>query len=134
MKVREETMEPPAGKRVLMLIENSSYPNDYRVRSEAEALFAAGYAVSVICPSEPGLRWREVVNGVLVYRYPAPPWGRGFLGYCWEYAYSLIATFILSLLVWSSPGFDIIHAANPPDTAFVIAGFFKVFGKRFVYD
>ena len=127
-------MKPSASKRVLMLVENSSYPGDYRVRKEANALYAAGYGVAVICPSQPGLAWREVVDGVLVYRYPAPPGGRSFLGYCWEYTYSLIATFLLSLLVWLYPGFDIIHAANPPDTTCLMAAFYKLFGKRFVYD
>ena len=31
-------------------------------------------------------------------------------------------------------GFDVIHACNPPDTIFLIAGVFKLFGKRFVFD
>ena len=31
-------------------------------------------------------------------------------------------------------GFDVIHACNPPDTIFLIAGLFKLFGKRFVFD
>jgi glycosyltransferase involved in cell wall biosynthesis len=56
------------------------------------------------------------------------------LGYIWEYGYSLVATFILSLIVWIRPGFDIIHAANPPDTAVLIALFYKLFGKQFVFD
>jgi glycosyltransferase involved in cell wall biosynthesis len=31
-------------------------------------------------------------------------------------------------------GFDVIHACNPPDTIFVIGRFFKLFGKRFIFD
>ena len=31
-------------------------------------------------------------------------------------------------------GFDIIHAANPPDTAVFIALIYKLFGKKFVFD
>ena len=32
-------------------------------------------------------------------------------------------------------GFDIIHACNPPDNIFLVAGFFKFFlGKRFLFD
>jgi len=33
------------------------------------------------------------------------------------------------------PGFDVIHACNPPDNIFIIGGFFKVFfGKKFLFD
>jgi glycosyltransferase involved in cell wall biosynthesis len=31
-------------------------------------------------------------------------------------------------------GFDVIHAHNPPDTFVLIAGWYKLFGKRFVFD
>src|SRR6266849_5490366 len=31
-------------------------------------------------------------------------------------------------------GFDIVHACNPPDLFFLIGGFFKLFGKKFVFD
>lgn len=127
-------MKESAGKRVLMLLENNSYPADPRVRQEALALTQAGYPVSVICPSDAGLPWREVLDGVHIFRYPAPPYGKNFLGYVWEYSFSLLAMFFLSLLVWRRPGFDIIHAANPPDTSVLIAGFYKLFGKKFVFD
>ncbi len=114
-------MRVPARTRVLMLIENRPYPQDYRVRLESAALSAAGYQVSVICPSALGQPWHEVIEGVHIYRYPAPPDGQGFLGYLWEYGYSLAATSVLSLFVCLRPGFDVIHAANPPDLAVLIA-------------
>ena len=59
--------------RVLMLVENNCYPRDPRVRREAEALTRAGYRVSVISPARPRQRWRETIDGVHVYRFPAPP-------------------------------------------------------------
>jgi hypothetical protein len=31
-------------------------------------------------------------------------------------------------------GFDIIHACNPPDTIFLIGGFYKLFGSRRVAE
>jgi glycosyltransferase involved in cell wall biosynthesis len=31
-------------------------------------------------------------------------------------------------------GFDAIHACNPPDNIFLVGGFFKLFGKRFLFD
>jgi len=123
-----------AGKRVLMLIENQPYPQDIRVCQEAITLVTSGYQVTVISRRSPKQPLHEKINGVYVFRYPSPPDGRGILGYLWEYSFSLISTFLISLFVCWHPGFDIIHAANPPDTAVFIAMFFKLLGKRFVFD
>jgi len=120
--------------RVLMLIENTTYPLDIRVHHEAETLTKAGYQVSVICQQGHDQPWRENINGVFVYRYPQPPQGRNFLNYALEYFYSFIATFFYSLFVWAQRGFDIIHSANPPDTAVFLALFYRLFGKKFVFD
>lgn len=120
--------------RVLMLLENGPYSQDARVPGEATALASAGYKVSVICPVGRQEPWRELLDGVCVYRFPAPPAANGFLGYLLEYSYSMVATFFLSLLVLLREGFDVVHAANPPDTFVFIAVFYKLLGKRFVYD
>jgi glycosyltransferase involved in cell wall biosynthesis len=120
--------------RVLMLVENNSYPKDPRVRREAEVLRNAGYEVAVVGPAEKNQKWCETVNGIQVYRYPAPPGGNGIAGYLYEYAVSMTLMFLLSLWVWAKQGFDIIHAANPPDTLVFIAAFYKVLGKGFIFD
>lgn len=120
--------------RILMLLENLPFPQDLRVRREANALTSAGYRVTVICPSGKEQSSREVINGVAVYRYPAPPPAQGLLSYLWEYAYSMAASFLLSVVVLFREGFDAIHAHNPPDTFAFVAMFYKIFGKRFVYD
>jgi len=127
-------MTVSVGKRVLMLLENNPYPEDMRVRREAISLTAAGYDVTVICPAPKGRPWYETIDGVRAYRFRAPASGDGFLGYLWEYGYSLAATFFLSLLVCFRHGFDIIHAHNPPDLFVLIAMFYRITGKRFVFD
>jgi len=119
---------------VLMLLEDDPYQFDTRTKCQALTLARAGYRVSVISPRQPGGKLHEVVDGVHLYQFPAPPAGNGFLGYLWEYGYSMVATFALSLLVFFREGFDVVHAQNPPDTFFLIAAFYKLFGKRFVYD
>lgn len=129
----EALMKAYAGS-VLMLLENEPYPQDNRVRSEAKSLATAGYQVSVICPSAQEQPRREVLDGVSVYRFPAPRAANGFLGYLWEYGYSMAATFILSLLVLLREGFDVVHAHCPPDTFVFVAMFYKLLGKLFVYD
>jgi glycosyltransferase involved in cell wall biosynthesis len=120
--------------RVLMLLENSFFPQDQRVRREAEDLVAAGYQISVICPALPGQPSSETIKGVRVLRYKAPRQGSGLLGYAWEFGYAMAATLVKSVRLFLREGFDTIHAANPPDTFVFIAALFKPFGAKFVYD
>jgi glycosyltransferase involved in cell wall biosynthesis len=128
-------MKASAGKRVVMLLENSPYREDNRVKNEARTLVEAGYHVTVICPMDkPGQPWREMVGGVRLYQFPQTEWGSGFMSYLWEYAYSLVIIFLNTIFISISEGFDIIHTHNPPDTFVLIAGFYKLFGKKFVYD
>jgi glycosyltransferase involved in cell wall biosynthesis len=117
-----------------MLLENNPYPQDGRVRGEATALTAAGYRVTIVCPAAQGQRWRERLDGVGIYRFPAPPKADSPFGYMLEYAYAMSAAFILSLIALVSEGFDVVHAHNPPDTFFVLGAFYKLLGKRFVFD
>lgn len=120
--------------RVLMLLQNCSYPRDDRVRREAKALVAAGYQVSVIAPLLSGQSWNDVVEGVRVYRFPAPRAAKGFVGYLWEYGYSMAVIFLVSLRVLLRDGFDIVHAHHPPDTFAFIGEFYKLLGKRYMLD
>lgn len=121
-----------------MLLENNPYPQDTRVRREAKSLVAAGYDVTVISPKgsqESGAhKTSDTVDGVHVLRYPAPPEISGAIGFMIEFAYSLIAAAILSLYLYIRKGFDAIHAHNPPDMFVLIAMFYKLLGKRFVFD
>ena len=130
----EVLMKAFAGRRVLMFLENGPYSQDARVPGEATSLVSAGYRVSVICPAGPKEPLRELVDGVHIYHYPAPPTAHGFLGYLLEYSYSMVAQFLVSLILLLCEGFDIIHAHCPPDTFVFIAAFYKLLGKLFVYD
>jgi glycosyltransferase involved in cell wall biosynthesis len=134
IKGKRSFVKASVNNRILMLLENLPYPQDVRVRREATALAAAGYRVSVICPAAPGQPSRETVNGVRVYRYAPPRTASGFLGYLWEYGYSMAASFTISLSIFFGEGFDAVHAHNPPETFVFIAMFYKLFGKRFVFD
>ena len=127
-------MQPSAAGRILMLLENHPYPQDSRVRQEAAALSSAGYQVSVIAPKGPGQPWRERHDTVQVYRFPTPPNANGLFGYVLEYGWAMTVTFLLSLVVYFHKGFDVLHAHNPPDMFAFLAAFYKLFGKRFVFD
>ena len=134
-----------------MLVENC-FPQDTRVKNEADLLTAAGHHVSVIALREKGQARREIVNGIEVYRVPrlelfkkTRPANlskaalfllklRASLGYLIEYCYFTVACLLVASYVFMRRGFDVIHAHNPPDTLFVVALPFKLLGKKFVFD
>jgi len=121
--------------RVLHLSENLPLPFDRRVWMELGALRDAGWGVTAISPM--GEQWtapEEVIDGIHLLRYPPPPPTKGVLSYVWEFLYCWIHTARLSLVALARHGFDVIHAANPPDTFWAIAVFYKLFGKRYVFD
>jgi glycosyltransferase involved in cell wall biosynthesis len=122
-------------RRVLIIVENLPCPFDRRVWQEARTLNAAGYQVSIICPKGKGYEaGYEQIDGIAIYRHPQPFEARGPLGYLAEYSWALAAEFILSLRVLRERGFDAVHACNPPDMLFLIGGFYKLFGKKFLFD
>jgi glycosyltransferase involved in cell wall biosynthesis len=122
-------------RRVLIIVENLPCPFDRRVWQEALALRSNGYEVSIICPKGRGYeKGFELLEGVHIYRHPLPLEADSALAYGLEYSLSLIMEFALAMHVAFTRGFDVIHGCNPPDTIFLIARFFKLFGKRFIFD
>ena len=121
--------------RVLHLSENLTLPFDRRVWMELNALRSAGYEVSAICPmGDGGTEPFEVLDGIEIWRYPAPPATSGFVSYVWEFLYCFLQTLWLTLRVSVRRGFDVIHTANPPDLFWAIALPFKALGVKFVFD
>lgn len=143
-------------RKILMLLENH-FPEDVRVRQEAYKLTEAGYQVTVIAQfSEKGQKTKEVINGVTVYRIPLVTFfkkstkirnknlvslplklllrTRAALGYLFEYIYFTSACFLLSFYVLFKEGFHVIHLHNPPNSPFIVGAFFRLFGKKFVFD
>jgi glycosyltransferase involved in cell wall biosynthesis len=94
----------------------------------------AGCAVSIICPTGKGYeKTFEILDGIEIFRYRLAE-ADGVAGYLLEYSAALAFTFALSWRVFFRKGFDVIHACNPPDLFFLIGGFWKLFGKKFVFD
>src|SRR6266853_1428392 len=133
--MREANPNMSRPRRVLILAENLPSPFDRRVWQEARSLRDAGYLVSIICPTGRGYERKfEAIDGIHIYRYKLPVEASGAAGYALEYAIALAWTFALSWRVLLTRGFDVVHACNPPDLFFLIGGFFKLFGKKFVFD
>ncbi|MPY74211.1 MAG: glycosyltransferase [Alphaproteobacteria bacterium] len=124
------------GRRVLIIVQNLPVPFDRRVWLEATSLTAAGYAVSVICPKAKGYNESfERLEGVDIYRYGLPIDAQGALGFVMEFAWCFLRTFMKSVrIAVAGRGFDVIHACNPPETFWLLGWFWRLFGKRFLFD
>jgi glycosyltransferase involved in cell wall biosynthesis len=121
--------------RILILVENLPSPFDRRVWQEANALREAGHEVTIICPTGKGYEARyEEIDGIAIHRYSLPVEAEGAVGYAVEYSMALAKTFWLCWKVFFTRGFDVIQACNPPDLFFLIGAFFKLLGKKFVFD
>jgi glycosyltransferase involved in cell wall biosynthesis len=121
--------------KVLILVENLPSPFDRRVWQEAGALRDAGHTVTIICPTGRGFEKRyEEIDGIAIHRYSLPVEAQGAAGYAIEYGTALAKTLWLCWRVLLTRGFDVIHACNPPDLFFLIGAYFKLLGKKFVFD
>jgi glycosyltransferase involved in cell wall biosynthesis len=119
----------------LIIVENLPVPFDRRVWQEARALAGAGWQVSVVCPrSAMHPRVEEIIDGIFVYRHPAPLEARGRFAFFFEYASALWHETRLAWKVFGRHGIDVIQACNPPDLIFLVAIPFKLMGARFVFD
>ena len=133
----------------------SNYPLDIRVKQEAELLTSNHHDVTVLSLKGDNQSFFEKICNVNVYRIPnIELFKRGkhskaksenifkrfstllmaILGYGFEFVYFTFTSFFLSFWVAFRHGFDVVHAANPPDTLFLIGGFWKIIGKIFIYD
>jgi len=123
------------GKSILIIVENLPVPFDKRVWNEATSLSDAGYRVSIISPKGKGYeRSYEEIGNICIYRHPLPMEARGMAGYILEYSAAMFWELFLTVKIFCTKGFDVIHACNPPDTIFIIGLIFKCFGKKFVFD
>ncbi|HEY9197915.1 MAG TPA: glycosyltransferase family 4 protein [Gammaproteobacteria bacterium] len=128
-------MSRQRARRILIIVENLPSPFDRRVWQEATTLRQNGYEVSIICPTGKGYENKfEVIDGIHIYRHNLPIEAEGAVGYAVEYATALFWEFVLAWRVLLTRGFDAIHACNPPDNIFLVGGFFKLLGKKFLFD
>ena len=123
-------------RRVLIIVQNLPVPFDRRVWLEATTLRRAGYDVSVICPKAKGFtRSYERLEDVHIHRYAIPIDARGSLGFVAEFLWCFARTLMKSVrIAVRGPGFDVIHACNPPETYWLLGLLWRPFGKRFLFD
>ena len=130
-----ESSGPTARTRVLIIVQNLPVPFDRRVWLECQALVAADYDVTVVCPKGKGDPGYQVLDGVTIFKYRPYAPGGGALGFILEYAYSFLATLLLVLRARRAGRFDVLQACNPPDIFWPIAWWLRQRdGSRFVFD
>ncbi|MEQ8857274.1 MAG: glycosyltransferase family 4 protein [Pseudomonadales bacterium] len=122
-------------RSVLIIVENLPCPFDRRVWQEATTLQRLGYEVTIICPTGKDFERRyEFLDGVHIHRYGLPLEADGAVGYALEYGWAAVMQFILAVRVFLKRRFHVIHACNPPDTIFLVALPFRLFGVKLLFD
>jgi glycosyltransferase involved in cell wall biosynthesis len=122
-------------KRILIVVQNLPVPFDRRVWLECQALVAAGYEVSVVCPKGGGDASYEVVDTVRLYKYRPYAAGGSKLSFVTEYAYSFLATAWLTVKARRRGRFEVMQACNPPDIFWPIALMLRAADRtKFVFD
>jgi glycosyltransferase involved in cell wall biosynthesis len=121
-------------ERVTMLLENNPYPQDIRVRQEAESLVAAGHTVEVIAPRGRDQAARERVNGVDVRRFRS-------IGLARQNAWAVLLEYVVAIVALHLAavrallrGSTVIHLHNPPDLLFPAGALFRLARRRVVFD
>jgi glycosyltransferase involved in cell wall biosynthesis len=122
-----------ADRRVVMLLENNPYPQDTRVRNEAESLTEAGLRVTVVAPRGPGQPAREWISGVEVRRFRMVWAGRSSMSYAVEYAVAHVQL-IARALIELARGARILHFHGPPDTLFLAGIVARIARRKVVFD
>lgn len=121
--------------KVLIIVQNNSFPFDKRVSKEAKSLICAGNNVYVISPqSIIDQKKSEYVDGIRVVRYKVQNSDGSFLGFFLEYLVSISKIFMLATKLIIFERIDIIHVANPPDFFWPLAVLGKILKIKFIYD
>ncbi len=116
-----------------MLLENNPYPQDTRVRNEAESLTAAGFMVTVLAPKVPGQCSSEQINGVRVRRFRIIWAQTSVLSYAMEYLVAHTQLFSRALLGLAR-GTHVLHFHGPPDTLFLAGVCARLTRRKVVFD
>jgi glycosyltransferase involved in cell wall biosynthesis len=116
------------------MVTHSYYLRDPRVRREAEALAAAGYAVDVVCLRRPGEARRERVNGVDIHRLPLTHKRAGKVRYVAEYAASLVLSALWMAALGLRRRFALVQVHTPPDLLVFSALVPRLLGAKVLLD
>lgn len=120
---------------IVIVVVNLPVERDRRVIRECQALEAAGYRVSVICPRGPDRP--RLVPGTRTSRirsFPQPLAGSGLLSFAAEFAWALTAVTARLVGIMARERVDAVQACNPPDIFWIPGLLMRLLGRPFVFD
>jgi len=118
----------------IAMVVHSCYPEDPRVRREAEALTGAGHQVDVVCLKKKDEFFLDRAGGVRIHRMPLRHRRSNSIIYIVEYiAFFLLAAFYLSFLHLKKR-FDLVHVHNMPNFLVFTALLPRLLGAKVILD
>jgi glycosyltransferase involved in cell wall biosynthesis len=123
---------------IALVTQNADLALDIRPRSEAEALAAAGFGVTLVGGTEDAARVRELTQPAVqlaLYRMPSAAGGAG--GQVLELGRSLSRMARTLVRLSRRAPIDVVHASNPPDNTWLVLPLLRAvqgFTPRFVFD
>ncbi|MCE5229782.1 glycosyltransferase family 4 protein [bacterium] len=127
-------MTTNARKHRIGMLVCSYYPQDPRVRREAEALVGAGFEVDVICLKRAGQGARDEKSGVRVFRLPMDRKRAGKIRYIWDYLWFMILGAIWLNALHARRRYKIVHVHNMPDVLVLCALPARLTGSKIILD
>lgn len=122
-------------KQKILFIVHEYYPEDTRVRWQAESLVNLGHNVTVICLKSAGQPTKEKLNEVKIIRLPVKRHrGASHIIYVFEYLSFLILSTLVVLGLSIKYRFDLVQVASPPDLLVFSAVFPKMYGAKIILD
>jgi glycosyltransferase involved in cell wall biosynthesis len=120
-------------KKIAMVV-FSNYPEDPRVRREAEALQDEGYEIDVFCLKREGQTRKETFGSITAYRSAMSRSRSGKLNYIMEYVSFIMVMMFKVFVHFIGKHYSIVHVHNMPDILVFSALFPKIFGAKVVLD
>src|SRR5579884_799130 len=126
-------MKPHGGSRGrVAIVRHGTYPEQPHLLRDVRALQSAGFHVTVVCDSQPGLTHYEQLDGVTVVRVPLQHKRGGIVRYLFEYAampvLSGLALAVLSLM----QRYDYVEVDTMPDWLVVSALVPRLLGAKVI--
>ena len=121
-------------KRTAMIV-YSYYPEDPRVRREAEALEEKGYKIDIFCLNFKGQKpKKEKFGNITVYRSNVGKSRGGKLSYIFEYFFFIFLLYHKVTFHFLAKFYKAVHVHNMPDFLVFIALIPKLFGSKIIID
>jgi glycosyltransferase involved in cell wall biosynthesis len=117
------------------MVSSTYYVADPRIRRQAEALVAHGYAVDVICQRQEGESRAEDVAGVRVYRVGGIRYrGQSLVQYARVYGGFFVAALVLLTRLQRRHGYAAVQVYSMPEALIFTAIGPKLAGVPLIYD